>query len=184
MKLSPVAERFVLHWGEMGSCWGVNRSVAQIHALLYISPRPLNAEEIAETLALARSTVSSSLRELQGWRLVTVSHVMGDRRDHFSTLTDVWKMASIVGAERKRREIDPTVEVLRACVEELKAADDGESAYLLERLEAMNEFVTAGVAVYDQAIRLPLGALRRLIQNGAGIIRRFGGNGGESGSAT
>ena len=92
MELTPLMQKFVLHWGEMGTRWGINRTVAQIHALLYLSPRPLHAEEIAETLGVARSNVSNSLRELQNWGIVKVVHVMGDRRDHFESMTDVWEM--------------------------------------------------------------------------------------------
>src|SRR5688572_9757285 len=104
--LSPVAEKFVLHWGEMGTRWGLNRTVAQIHALLYLSPRPLHAEEIAATLAVARSNVSNSLRELQNWGIVRVVHVMGDRRDHFESMKDVWEMFRVILDERKKRETD------------------------------------------------------------------------------
>jgi len=107
--LTAVQQKFVLHWGEMGTRWGINRTVAQIHALLYISPEPLNAEDIAETLAVARSNVSTSLKELQGWRIVRLVHVMGDKRDHFESMKDVWEMFRVVLDERKRREIDPTL---------------------------------------------------------------------------
>src|SRR5436309_15153636 len=118
--LSLVSQKFILHWGEMGTRWGVNRTVAQIHALLLLSARPLPAEEIAETLSVARSNVSTSLRELQGWGIVRVVHVMGDRRDHFETLKDVWEIFRIVAEERKKREIDPTLRVLAQCVQEVK----------------------------------------------------------------
>src|SRR6266567_9046738 len=94
--LTPIAIRFILHWGEMGTRWGINRTVAQIHALLFISPKPLNAEEIADALAVARSNVSNSLRELQGWRIVKLVHVMGDKRDHFESMKDVWELFRIV----------------------------------------------------------------------------------------
>src|ERR1700734_1465727 len=94
--LTPVQERFILHWGEMGARWGINRTVAQIHAVLYLSPRPLHAEELAATLSVARSNVSNSLRELQGWGIVRVVHVLGDRRDHFESLKDVWQMFDII----------------------------------------------------------------------------------------
>ncbi|MEW6307309.1 MAG: MarR family transcriptional regulator, partial [Verrucomicrobiota bacterium] len=116
--LTPVQQKFVLHWGEMGTRWGINRTVAQIHALLYISPKPLNAEEIAETLAVARSNVSTSLKELQGWGIVKMVHVMGDKRDHFESMKDVWELFRVVLDERKRREIDPTMAMLRECIEE------------------------------------------------------------------
>src|SRR5437763_8230204 len=102
--LTPVAQKFILHWGEMGTRWGINRTVAQVHALLFVSPRPLPADEIAETLAVARSNVSTSLRELQGWRIVRVVHVLGDRRDHFESTKDVWEIFRIVSEERKRRD--------------------------------------------------------------------------------
>src|SRR5882757_10849315 len=102
MTLTPIQERFILHWGEMGARWGINRTVAQIHALLYLSPKPLNAEEITETLCVARSNVSNSLRELQGWGIVKLGHVVGDRRDHFESLKDVWEMFPIIVDERKK----------------------------------------------------------------------------------
>src|SRR5438309_7874857 len=116
MPLTSVEQRFVLHWGEMGTRWGINRTVAQIHALLFISPKPLHAEEIAETLNVARSNVSNSLRELQGWRIVKLVHVLGDKRDHFESMKDVWEMFRVVLDERKRREIDPTVAMLEECL--------------------------------------------------------------------
>ena len=109
MKLSRAMENTILHWGEMGSRWGVNRSIAQIHALLYLSTTPLTADEIAETLGIARSNVSTSLRELQSWDLVSMTHVLGDRRDHFDAKTDLWEVLLTIVDERKRREIDPTV---------------------------------------------------------------------------
>src|SRR2546423_1683134 len=112
MALPPVVERVVLHWGEMGSRWGVNRSVAQIHALLYLSDRPLPADEIADTLAIARSNVSMSLRELQGWGLIRVAHVLGDRRDHFEAIQDIVQLFRVIVEERKRRELDPTIALL------------------------------------------------------------------------
>src|SRR5467141_3382722 len=122
MPLTPVEQRFVLHWGEMGTRWGINRTVAQVHALLFISPKPLPAEEIANTLAVARSNVSTSLRELQGWGIVRVAHVLGDRRDYFESMRDVWEMFRIILEERKRREVDPTLNVLRDCVATVEKA--------------------------------------------------------------
>ena len=112
IQLSQVQEKFILHWGEMGTKWGINRTVAQIHALLYIWPEPLNAEQITKPLSVARSNVSTSIKELQSWGLVKIIHVMGDRRDHFETLEDVWEMFRIVLDERKRREVDPTLVLL------------------------------------------------------------------------
>src|SRR5450755_3284993 len=115
-KLEPIAQRFILHWGEMGTRWGINRTVAQIHALLFISEKPLPAEEIADTLGIARSNVSNSLRELQNWRIVHVVHILGDRRDHFESMKDVFAMFRVIAQERKKREIDPTVHVLTDCI--------------------------------------------------------------------
>src|SRR5437016_807191 len=120
MSLSSIEQRFILHWGEMGTRWGINRTVAQVHALLYISPRALNAEEIASTLAVARSNVSTSLRELQGWGIVRLVHVLGDRRDHFESVKDVWEMFRIIVDERRKREAAPTLAMLRDAMTDAK----------------------------------------------------------------
>jgi len=161
--LTPVTEKFILHWGEMGTRWGINRTVAQVDALLFISPKPLNAEEIAATLSVARSNVSTSLRELQGWGIIRVVHVLGDRRDHFESIKDVWEIFRIVAEERKRREIDPTVRVLRECLEELDAKSAGESdKYTRQRLDSMLEFLTAMTGLFEEAVRMPASALRGL----------------------
>src|ERR1700710_2348421 len=122
MNISPTEQKYILHWGEMGTRWGVNRTVAQIHALLFLSNRPLPAEEIAETLNVARSNVSNSLKELQSWGLVRIAHQVGDRRDHFVALQDVWEIFRVIVEERKKREIDPTLTVLRQCA--LEAEND------------------------------------------------------------
>src|SRR5919206_155972 len=119
MKLSPIMQKFILHWGEMGARWGINRTVAQIHALLFVSKKPLSAGQIAATLGVARSNVSDSLRELQNWGIVRVVHIMGDRRDHFESMEDVFEMFRVISRERKRREIDPTRQVLQQCIAEL-----------------------------------------------------------------
>src|SRR5690349_10252477 len=108
-KLPPAAERFVLQWGDMGSQWGVNRSVGQIHALLYLSEKPLTADDISDQLGMARSNVSNSLKELQNWRLIRRVSVFGDRRDYFEAECDLWEMLLRIAAGRKEREIDPTV---------------------------------------------------------------------------
>ncbi len=158
-KLTPVAQKFILHWGEMGTKWGINRTVAQVHALLFISPKPVPADEIAETLAVARSNVSTSLRELQGWGIVRVVHVLGDRRDHFDTSKDVWEIFRTVSEERKRREIDPTLRVLGECVQELKSAPQSE-ACTRERLESMLDFLTTMSGLFDEVLRMPVGALK------------------------
>jgi DNA-binding transcriptional regulator GbsR (MarR family) len=139
--------------------WGINRTVAQVHALLYLSAKPLHAEEIANTLAAARSNVSTSLRELQGWGIVRVVHVLGDRRDHFESVKDVWEIFRIVAQERKRREIDPTLRVLHECVDELKRAA-ASSNYTRERLAEMLEFLTITSGLFDELVHMPVSTLR------------------------
>src|SRR6516165_690928 len=156
MKLSPVQQKFVLHWGEMGTRWGINRTVAQIHALLFVSPKPLNAEEIAETLNVARSNVSNSLKELQTWRIVKLVHVMGDKRDHFESMKDVWEMFRVVLDERKRREIDPTIALLEECL--ANPAKDGDK-FTEERLRELHRFFKTTTAWYTQVAKLPSAAL-------------------------
>ena len=158
MALTPVEQKFILHWGEMGTRWGINRTVAQVHALLFLSSKPLHAEEIAATIAVARSNVSTSLRELQGWGIVRVVHVLGDRRDHFESVKDVWEIFRIVAQERKRREIDPTLRVLQECVSELKPGSA--NAHLHTRLTEMLEFLTVTSGLFDELIHMPVVALK------------------------
>lgn len=173
MPLSPTEQRFVLHWGEMGTRWGINRTVAQVHALLFVSPKPLHAEEIANTLSVARSNVSTSLRELQGWGIVHVVHVLGDRRDHFESTKDVWEIFRIVAQERKRREIDPTLRVLQECVSELKkAGPDG--AYTRQRLEEMLEFLGTASVLFDELVHLPTGTLKGMARLRGKLNSLFG----------
>src|SRR5258706_4627868 len=159
-RLSPVQEKFVLHWGEMGTRWGINRTVAQIHALLYLSAEPLHAEDIARLLSVAMSNVSSRLGELQGWGIVRVTHVLGDRRDHFESLKDVWQMFQIIVEERKRREVDPTIAILKDCESEPQPASAADR-YTLERLEQMSEFFETTSTLYREVSRLPAGTIRQ-----------------------
>jgi len=164
-ELTPAMEGFILHWGEMGTKWGINRTVAQIHALLYLSPEPVNAEQIAETLSVARSNVSNSLRELQSWGIVRVVHVMGDRRDHYESMKDVWEMFQIILDERKKREIDPTLAVLRDLT--AKAEKSGaKDAYTHERLTDMLRFFETMTTWYAQMRRMPTGALIKFAKMG------------------
>ena len=163
IKLSPVAQKFILHWGEMGTKWGINRTVAQIHALLILSPTPLDAEEIAETLSVARSNVSTSLRELQGWGIVKVVHMMGDRRDHFESLKDPWEMFQIILTERKRREIDPTMTMLKECMSEAEKSGPSE-AETKKRLADFMEFFETMTTCYEQMRRLPTPALVKFVK--------------------
>jgi DNA-binding transcriptional regulator GbsR (MarR family) len=171
--LTPVAQRFILHWGEMGTRWGINRTVAQVHALLFISPKPINAEEIATALSVARSNVSNSLRELQGWGIVRVVHVLGDRRDHFESVKDVWEIFRIVAEERKRREIDPTLRVLRECVDESHGAGQSDK-YTRERLETMLEFLTTTSGLFEEVIRVPVGTLKGIAKLRGKIVSLLG----------
>ena len=159
-RLTPVQEKFILHWGEMGTRWGINRTVAQIHALLYLSVDPLHAEDIARLLSVARSNVSSSLRELQGWGIVRIAHVLGDRRDHFESLKDVWRMFQIIVEERKRREVDPTIAMLKGCEAELAQTNPADS-YTAERIAEMTGFFETTTALYRELNRLPAGAVRQ-----------------------
>jgi DNA-binding transcriptional regulator GbsR (MarR family) len=168
--LPAAVRRFVLHWGDMGGQWGMNRSVSQIHAFLYLSERPLTAEEIAETLAMARSNVSNSIKELQGWGLVRRVPVMGDRRDHFEADADIWSIAAKIVAGRKERELDPAIATLTACAAEAKN-DPTLHPVAVERLAAMFEFTTTMNGWYEQMIAVPRPALMALIRLGAKIVR-------------
>jgi DNA-binding transcriptional regulator GbsR (MarR family) len=164
--LSDAVRNFILHWGEMGSKWGISRAVAQIHALLYIAPRPLHAEEIATTLSLARSTVSTSLHELQTWGVVRLVHVLGDRRDHFEAIDDVWEMFRVLLDERKRREVDPTLDILREGVELAKEeADDGSGEHTYMKLQQMLEFFEAMSSFYEQTQTLPTPVIKRIARS-------------------
>lgn len=173
MKLSPICRDFVLHWGEMGTRWGINRTVAQIHALLYLSPEPLNAEQIVEALGVARSNVSNSLRELQGWGIVRIVHVMGDRRDHYESLKDVWEMFQIILDERKKRETDPTLAMLRELTGRTKKGAAAES-YEQERLEEMLAFFETMTSWYAQIRRLPTGAVIKFVKMGDKVRKLLG----------
>jgi DNA-binding transcriptional regulator GbsR (MarR family) len=172
MKLGPIPQKFVLHWGEMGTRWGINRTVAQIHALLYISPKPLDAEEIADTLDIARSNVSTSLKELQSWRIVKLVHVLGDKRDHFESMKNVWEMFRIVLGERKRREIDPTMAMLQECLNEADQA--GNDKYTQERLRELQRFFETTSAWYLQVEKLPPAALAKFLGAGDKLFKAFG----------
>jgi DNA-binding transcriptional regulator GbsR (MarR family) len=171
-RLAPVQEKFILHWGEMGTKWGINRTVAQVHALLYLAAKPMPADEISTTLSVARSNVSTSLRELQGWGIVRVVHVLGDRRDHFETLKDVSEIFRIVAEERKKREIDPTLRVLAECVQEVKSGQG--DAHTKERLQAMLEFLVAMSGLFEEILRMPTGALKSVVKLRGKVITLLG----------
>jgi DNA-binding transcriptional regulator GbsR (MarR family) len=164
--LTPTAQRFVLHWGEMGTRWGINRTVAQIHALLMISPNPVPADVICERLGVARSNVSNSLRELQDWGVVRLVHVIGDRRDHFESLKDVWVMFRAIAQERKKREMDPTMAMLTECLAE---ADSTKDAVLKERLTELRGFFVTVNGWYEQIFAMPTGILKNAMKLGSAL---------------
>ncbi|HKX40683.1 MAG TPA: MarR family transcriptional regulator [Burkholderiaceae bacterium] len=157
----------MLHWGEMGTRWGVNRTVAQIHALLFISGRPMHAEEIVETLGVARSNVSNSLRELQSWNLVRLVHLEGDRRDHFETSGDVWELLRTIVRERQRREITPTITVLRELLADPALAKEPAAARL--RMRETLELLDTLTAWSDQMLTLDTATLTKVLKLGAKI---------------
>jgi DNA-binding transcriptional regulator GbsR (MarR family) len=170
IELTDVQRRFVLHWGEMGTRWGINRTVAQVHALLYLSTRPLDAEEIQDTLAVARSNVSGSLRELQTWGIVKMVHVMNDRRDHFESMKDPWEMFRVVLDERKRREIDPTLAMLREALTEMKAKGDKDTV-TAERLDALRDFFEVTTSWYNMIRSWPTATLIRFMKLGDKVLK-------------
>jgi DNA-binding transcriptional regulator GbsR (MarR family) len=170
MIVSDAAREFILHWGEMGTRWGVNRTVAQVHALLYLSPEALTAEDIAEALSVARSNVSTSLKELQNWSLVQTESRMGDRRDFFRTSSDVWALFLTILDQRVEREIVPTMTMLSRCVETARS-EGASQAIARQRIAAMHEFMEELHGWYQQVRKLPPAALRSLISMGSGITR-------------
>jgi len=175
MDISTTEQKFILHWGEMGTRWGVNRTVAQIHALLYLAERPLAADDIVDTLGVARSNVSNSLKELQSWKLVRVTHVLGDRRDHFVALQDVWEIFRVILEERKRREIDPTLSVLRECAIE-GTQDEQLDAATLARMQTVLDFLEMLSTTFQDYQHLSPQTLQRFVKMGGKVARFLGPN--------
>ncbi len=171
-QLTSAQEKFILHWGTMGIQWGINRTVAQIHALLFVSPKPLPADEITDVLQVARSNVSSSLRELQAWGIIRTVSVIGDRRDHFESVRDVWELFRIVLEERKRREFDPTLALLRECVADLEKSK--EDSFTRERLSELLGFFETMGAWFDQVRKLPISALTKFVKLGDKVFKMLG----------
>jgi len=170
MKLSPAVEKYVLHWGEMGTRWGTNRTVAQIQALLYLSPEPLRADQIVEALSVARSNVSTSIRELQGFGLVRMTHVLGDRRDYFESLYDVWELFRVIIEQRKQRELNPTLSMLRTAAEEVESEKNTDPV-TKERIRNMLVFVETTSDWYEQIADIPTSTLTKLMKLGRGITK-------------
>lgn len=160
MELTPIAQKFIVHWGEMGEKWGINRTVSQIHGLLYLSPEPLNAEEISETLSVARSTVSVGLHELESWGIIRVVHTLGDRTDRFEIKGDVYEMFRFIVEYRKRREVDPTLQVLRGIVTELEAS--GDDPHTQEKIGEMLTLFETSDSLYQQMQKIPTQKIVRI----------------------
>jgi len=172
-ELTPAMQDFILHWGEMGSSWGINRTVAQIYAMLYLSPKPITADEICETLSLARSTVSTGLRELHGWGVVRVLHVLGDRRDHFETMHDIWEMFRVILNERKRREFDPTLDILRKTVISL-SEDNSSDTFAKEKVAEMLDLFETITYAYNQVEKMPTESIKKMAKLGDGLAKIIG----------
>jgi DNA-binding transcriptional regulator GbsR (MarR family) len=170
MKLSPAVEKYVLHWGEMGTRWGTNRTVAQIQALLYLSPEPLRADQIVDALSVARSNVSTSIRELQSYGMVRMTHVLGDRRDYFESLHDVWELFRVIIDQRKQRELNPTLSMLRTAAEEVDAETDTHKV-TKERIHNMLDFVETTSTWYEQIHDIPTSTLHKLMKLGKKITK-------------
>jgi len=168
MQLSPAVEKYVLHWGEMGTRWGTNRTVAQIQALLYLSPEPLRADQIVDALSVARSNVSTSIRELQSYGLVRMTHVLGDRRDYFESLHDVWDLFRVIIEQRKQRELNPTLSMLRTVAAEV-AKESGTDPITKERISNMLNFVETTNAWYEDIRDIPTKTLTKIMKLGHGI---------------
>lgn len=172
-ELSPIARKYIIHWGELGTRWGISRTIAQVHALLYLSEKPLNAEEICDTLDLARSNVSTALKELQNWGIVRVAHILGDRRDHFESMKDVFEMFRVIVMERKRREVDPTLVLLREAAAEMEKTK-GTDPHVRERLGDMLEFFELANTWASQVQKTPTPVLLKAVKLGEKVFKLLG----------
>ena len=170
MKMTPAIEQYVLHWGEMGTRWGTNRTVAQIQALLYLSPKPLHADEIVDLLSVARSNVSTSIRELQSYRLVRMTHVLGDRRDYFESLHDVWELFRVIIEQRKQRELNPTLAMLKSCAADVDLEEETDTL-TKERIHNMLDFVASTSAWYEEISDIPTSTLTKIMKLGKRITK-------------
>jgi len=162
-EFEEIREKFILHWGEMGSLWGINRTMAQVHALLYISPQPLCANDIMKELQISRGNVSMALRELIAWGIASRVHIKGERREFYTTAKDVWNLFRIIARERKKREVDPTIEVLRESVARLNHLPDSEGQYEREQIKSLLDFFETGVEVYKDLEAQSPGSILKLM---------------------
>ena len=167
MNLPPLTQRFVLHFGEMGGRWGINRTVGQIYALLYVSAKPLNADEVGEALGFSRSNVSMGLKELQSWNLVRLIHLPGDRREYFQAPEDVWAIFRTLAIERRKREIDPTLSMLRDALMEQPAV--AEDIHAQARMKQMHEFIELMTQWLDDVQKMDSATLAALMKMGAKV---------------
>ena len=170
MKISPATEKYILHWGEMGARWGTNRTVAQIQALLYLSPKPLRADQIVDLLSVARSNVSTSIRELQSYGLVHMIHLLGDRRDYFESIDDVWELFRVIIEQRKQRELNPTLTMLRQCVSEVEQESQTDEI-TKERIRNMLEFIDSTNTWYEKIRSISTSTLQKLMKLGTTITK-------------
>ncbi len=170
MKISPATEKYILHWGEMGARWGTNRTVAQIQALLYLSPKPLRADQIVDLLSVARSNVSTSIRELQSYGLVRMIHLLGDRRDYFESIDDVWELFRVIIEQRKQRELNPTLTMLRQCVSEVEQESQTDEI-TKERIRNMLEFIDSTNTWYEKIRSISTSTLQKLMKLGTTITK-------------
>ena len=173
MQMTPAVQKYVLHWGEMGTRWGTNRTVAQIHALLYLSPSPMHADQICELLSVARSNVSTSIRELQSYGLVRMTHTLGDRRDYFETIYDVWELFRVIIEQRKQRELNPTLAMLKSCADEVDNEADTDPL-TKQRIRDMLEFVQTTSTWYDDVRDIPSPTLKKIMRLGRSITKFVG----------
>ena len=165
--MTPLVHSFVAHFGEMDSRWGINRTVGQIYALIFVSPKPLCADEIAETLSYSRSNVSMGLKELQSWRLVKLRHVAGDRREYFEAPSDAWEIFRTLAEERRRREMEPTLSMLRSALLETPSCDEDKVAQ--ERMKGMHDLIELMSNWFDDVQRLDAQTLAKLMRMGARV---------------
>lgn len=169
MQVTPLKQRFILHFGEMGSRWGINRTVGQIYALLYVSDKPLNADDIVEALGFSRSNVSMGLKELQSWRLVRSQHLPADRREYFSAPEDIWEIFRVLIEERRKREIDPTLSMLRNALMEDPSSD--EDQYAMARMKEMHEMIELTTRWVDDVQHLPQKTAVQLMRLGGNVTK-------------
>ena len=170
MKISPAIEKYILHWGEMGTRWGTNRTVAQIQALLYLSPEPLRADQIVDLLSVARSNVSTSIRELQSYGLVRMTHLLGDRRDYFESIDDVWELFRVIIEQRKQRELSSTLTMLKQCASEVEQESQTDDI-TKERIRNMLEFIDSTNTWYEKIRSIPTSTLQKLMKLGTRITK-------------